>query len=149
MWDLSSPIRIEPESPALQGGFLTTGPPVKVKVAQVCPTLCNPWTIQSMNSPGQNTGVGNHSLLQGIFPAQGSNSGLLYCRQILYQLNHQGCQGFHWTTREILKLNFKKIMLLSCLLASLSLTLCSFFSLSPSFILPHNVFLCKRSYVFW
>ena len=42
------------------------------------------------NSPGQNTGVGNRSLLQGIFPAQGSNPGLLHCWRILYQLSHQG-----------------------------------------------------------
>ena len=41
------------------------------------------------NSPGQNTGVGSHSLLQGTFPAQGSNPGLPHCRQILYQLNHK------------------------------------------------------------
>ena len=44
----------------------------------------------SWNSPGQNTGVGSISLLQGIFPIQGSNPGLLNCRQILYQLSHQG-----------------------------------------------------------
>ena len=42
------------------------------------------------NSPGQNTGVGNCSLRQGIFPTQGSNPGLLHCRRILYQLSHQG-----------------------------------------------------------
>ena len=42
------------------------------------------------NSPGQNTGVGSHSFLQGIFPTQGSNPGLLHCRQILYQPSHQG-----------------------------------------------------------
>ena len=42
------------------------------------------------NSPGQNTGVGSLSLLQGIFPTQGSNPGLSYCRQILYQLSYQG-----------------------------------------------------------
>ena len=41
------------------------------------------------NSPGQNTGVGSLFLLQGIFPIQGSNSGLLHCRQILYQLSHK------------------------------------------------------------
>ena len=41
--------------------------------------LYSPW-----NSPGQNTGVGGLSLLQGIFPSQGSNPGLLHCRQILY-----------------------------------------------------------------
>ena len=42
------------------------------------------------NSLGQNTGVGSLSLLQGIFPTQGSNPGLPHCRQILYQLSHQG-----------------------------------------------------------
>ena len=42
------------------------------------------------NSPGQNTGVGSLSLLQRIFPAQGSNPGLPHCRQILYQLCHKG-----------------------------------------------------------
>ena len=47
--------------------------------------LCSP-----RNSPGQNTGVGSLSLLQGIFPTQGSKSGLPYCRRILYQLSHKG-----------------------------------------------------------
>ena len=42
------------------------------------------------NSPGHNTGVGSHSFLQGIFPTQRLNPGLLHCRQILYQLSHQG-----------------------------------------------------------
>ena len=46
--------------------------------------LYSPW-----NSPGQNTGVGSLSLLQGIFPSQGSNPGLLHCRRILYQLSHK------------------------------------------------------------
>ena len=43
-----------------------------------------------LNSPGQNTGVGSLSLLQGIFPTQGSNPGLPHCKQILYQLSHKG-----------------------------------------------------------
>ena len=47
--------------------------------------LQSPW-----NSPGQNTGVGLLSLLQGIFPTQGSNLGLPRCRWILYQLSHKG-----------------------------------------------------------
>ena len=47
--------------------------------------LCSPW-----NSPGQNTGVCSLSLLQGIFPTQGSNSGLLHCRQVPHQLSQQG-----------------------------------------------------------
>ena len=46
--------------------------------------LC-PW-----DSPGKNIWVGSQSLLQGIFPTQGSNPGLLHCRQILYRLSHQG-----------------------------------------------------------
>ena len=46
--------------------------------------LYSPW-----NSPGQNTGVGSLSLLQGIFPVQGLNPGL-HCRRILYQLSHKG-----------------------------------------------------------
>ena len=44
----------------------------------------------SWNSPGQNTGVGSLSLLQGSFPTQGLNPGLPHCRQILYQLSHKG-----------------------------------------------------------
>ena len=47
--------------------------------------LYSPW-----NSPGQNTGVGSCSLLQGICLTQGLNAGLPHCRQILYQLSHQG-----------------------------------------------------------
>ena len=48
-------------------------------------SLRPPW-----NSPGQDTGVGSLSLLQGIFPTQGSNPGLLNCRWVLYQLNQEG-----------------------------------------------------------
>ena len=47
--------------------------------------LYSPW-----NSPGQNTGVGISSLLQGIFPTQGLNPGLPHCRRILYQWSYQG-----------------------------------------------------------
>ena len=48
------------------------------------------WTIQSMEFSGPNTGVGSHSILQGIFPTQRLNPGLLHCRWILYQLSHKG-----------------------------------------------------------
>ena len=54
--------------------YLTLGNPMDYKLARL---LC-PW-----NSPGKNTGVGSHSLLQG------SNPGLLHFRQILYHLSHQ------------------------------------------------------------
>ena len=47
--------------------------------------LC-PWDFT-----GKNTGVGCHFLLQGIFPAQESNPGLLHCRQILYRLRYGYC----------------------------------------------------------
>ena len=47
--------------------------------------LDSPW-----NSPGQNTGMGSLSLLQGSFPIQGLNAGLPHCRHILYQLSHKG-----------------------------------------------------------
>ena len=54
--------------------------------------LCDPMDctrlLCSWDSPGKDTGVDCHFLLQGIFPAQGSNPGLLHCRQTLYHLSH-------------------------------------------------------------
>ena len=64
-------------------------------VAQLCPTLCDPMDCSLSSSfvhgdsPGKNTGVGCHTLLQGIFPAQGSNLGLQHFRKILHHLSHQ------------------------------------------------------------
>ena len=58
--------------------------------------LYSPW-----NSPGQNTGVGSFSLLQGIFPTQGLNPGLPHCRQILYQLSYQGSPKYHRASLKI------------------------------------------------
>src|SRR5574340_1223802 len=65
--DLPNP-GIKPRSPTLQADSLPAEPPGKPK----------------------NTEVGSLSLLQGIFPTQGSNPGLLHCRWILYQLSYQG-----------------------------------------------------------
>ena len=65
-------------------------------VAQLCLTLCDPMDCSPPgssvhgDSPGKNTGVGCHALLQGIFPTQGLNSGLPHCKQILYHLSHKG-----------------------------------------------------------
>ena len=68
---------------------------VKLLAIQSCLTLCNP---MDGNPPGSSVhgilqarilGVGCHSLLQGIFPTQGSNLGLSHCRQNIYHLNHQ------------------------------------------------------------
>ena len=57
--------------------------------------LC-PWDF-----PGKSTGVGCHFLLQRIFPTQGSNLGLLHCRQMLYHLSHQGRQALYTKTLEM------------------------------------------------
>ena len=59
--------------------------------------LYSPW-----NSLGQNTGVGSLSLLQGIFPTQGSNLGLPHCRQILYQPSHKGNLSYKTSRKEML-----------------------------------------------
>ena len=65
-------------------------------VTQSCPTLCDPMycSLPSSSvhgdSPGKNTGVDCHALLQGIFSTQGYNPGLLCCGWILYHLSHQG-----------------------------------------------------------
>ena len=67
---------------------------MKVKVAQLCPTLCDPYS--PWDSPGQNTGVGSLSFLQRIFLTQESNQGLLHCRLILYQLSYQGSPVDQW-----------------------------------------------------
>ena len=48
------------------------------------------WLLCLWDSLGKNTGVGIHFLLQGNFLTQGSNPGLLHCRQVLYCLSHQG-----------------------------------------------------------
>ena len=71
-------------------------------VAQLCPTLLQPhglWPTRLLcpwDSPGKNTGVGCHFLLQGMFPTQGSNPGLLHCRQsLLSEPPGEPSTGFH------------------------------------------------------
>ena len=88
---------IEPTSlmsPAFASGFFTTTTTRGVYESKShsvmsdplwCYGLYSPW-----NSPGQNPGVGNFSLLQGIFSTQRSNQSLQHCRWILYQLSHKG-----------------------------------------------------------
>ena len=61
------------------------------------------------NSPGQNTGVDSLSILQGFFPTQGQNPGLLHCRQILYQLNHKQ-SPLHFTSKVSLDVSQGKKM---------------------------------------
>ena len=63
-----------------------------VKGTQLCPTLCDPldYTVHGILQARILGWMDSRSLLQGIFPTQGSNPGLPYCRQILYQLSHKG-----------------------------------------------------------
>ena len=103
--------RFEPtslKSPVLAGRFITTSAAWETPISCVCvcvlvtesdmsqcltlwphglqPTrLLYPW-----NYPSKNTGGGCHFILQGIFPTQGSNLGLLDCIQAFYCLSHQG-----------------------------------------------------------
>ena len=64
---------------------------------QLCgPMDCSPpGSSVHGDSPGKNTGVGCHALLQGIFPNQGSNPGLPHCRLILYQLSQQAGPAYN------------------------------------------------------
>ena len=69
---------------------------VKVKSLSRVRLFATPWPVTCTrplcpwDSPGKNTGVGFHFLLQGIFLTQGLNPGLPHCRQTLYPLSHQG-----------------------------------------------------------
>ena len=86
--------------------------------------LYSPW-----NFPGQNTGVNSLSLLQGIFPNQGSNPGLLHCRWILYQLSH-----VNYTSKQ--NLNQQLNLSLATELAAAV----------GSALIPDHSYRCRRSY---
>ena len=89
----------------IAGGFFTVWATMKPKntevgavlclVTQLCPTICDTMDCGPQgfpaygDSPGKNNGVGSLSLLQGIFPTQGSNPGLQHYRRILHHLSHQ------------------------------------------------------------
>ena len=76
-----------------------TLPDIRViaKVTQSCLTLCDHMDCGPWHSPGQNIEVGSLSLLQGIFPTQGSNPGLPHFWQNLYQLSHLIALNKLWT----------------------------------------------------
>ena len=78
LWMVTAALKLK-DACSLEGKLWATWK--KMKGAQLCLTLCDPMDY----SPGQNTRVGSLSLLQGIFPTQGSNLSLLLGRWILYQ----------------------------------------------------------------
>ena len=111
---------------------------VVVLAAQSCPALCDAMDCIACRAPlsmefsMQNTGVGSHFVLQGIFTSQGLNLGLLICRQILYHLSHQGnpMQGC--------------VVLCCVLVAQSCLTLCDPMDCSPPGSSVHEIFQARR-----
>ena len=99
MWDLNSLTRDQTCVPCIGRQILNHWTTREVKRSE---TLSHVWLFVTpmelwparllcpWNSPGKNTGVGSHSLPQGIFPIQGSNPGLPHCRRSLYRPSHQG-----------------------------------------------------------
>ena len=89
-----------------------------LSVAQLCLTLCNcldfglPDSFVHGDSPGKNIGMGCHALLQGIFPNQGLNPGLLHCRQILYHLRNQGSPSIRLNCQNLIIFTYKSHILL-------------------------------------
>ena len=81
LWMVTAALKLK-DACSLEGKLWATWK--KMKGAQLCLTLCDPMDY----SPGQNTRVGSLSLLQGIFPTQGSNPSL-HCMWIPYQLSHK------------------------------------------------------------
>ena len=72
---------------------------LSVQIPWLTRLLC-PWGL-----PGKNTGVGCHFLLQGTVHTQGSNPGLLPCRQTLYPLSHQGSHHFFLYIHSVIVFN--------------------------------------------
>ena len=80
--------------------------------------FATPWLLHPWNFPGKRIGMGCYFLLQGIFPTQGSNSSLPYCRQMLYHLSHQGslvaqscpnlCDPMDCTHQALLSMQFSR-----------------------------------------
>ena len=107
--------------------------------------LLRPW-----DSPGKSTGVDCHSLLQGIFPTQGSNPGHLNCRQILYRLSYRKDQVAFSSAQSLSRVRLFATPWIAAHQASLSITnsrsslrLKSIESVMPSshLILCHPLFL--------
>ena len=79
--------------------------------------LATPWEAARLlcpwNSPGKNTGVGSHSLLQGIFLTQGSNPNLMHCKCIFTVWATKSMMRYHLTS--VRMTIFKKARKSKCL----------------------------------
>ena len=111
--------------------------------------LYSPW-----NSPGQNTGVVSSSLLQRIFPTQGSNPGLPHCRHTFYCLSHHGSPFSNMNVDIFLSflplyhLPFSPCLILTQLLLS-SFSPSLFFSLYPFPYLPSFLPSFSSAGIYW
>ena len=88
----------------LAGLIQPPGSSLNYKSESVSPSVLSDSLRQSIEFSRPDTRVGSRSLLQGIFPNQGSNPGLQHCRQILYQLSHKG-------SSKITKGRFKQLLI--------------------------------------
>ena len=106
-------------------------------VAQLYPILCDPMDYSLPgssvhgDSPGKNTGMGCPALLQGIFPTQGLNPGLLHCRQILYHLSHQG--------RPLTLTSLDKCLFSECIKSLLCMPVCQVTSVVSDSLWHHGL----------
>ena len=108
---------------------------LKVLITQSYLTLCDPLDCSPPGSSVQGIlqtripGVSCHSLLQGIFPSQGSNLGLLHCRQILYHLSYYTNRDNTIPDTDFSSLFVSKGNLYKCLLTKATILLCWHYAL--------------------
>ena len=88
---LNAPLRERSEFPCIHRGCVSSS---ESESHSVVSDSLRPHGLSPLNYPGKNTAMGRLSLLQGMFPNQGSNPGLPLCRWILYQLSHREVQEY-------------------------------------------------------
>ena len=116
------------------------------------PMDCSPTGLLCpLDFPGKNSGVGSHSLLQGIFPTQGLNSGLLHCRPILYYLSYQGSlwaslcvPNVHTATMDYIVLANWSQLENEYVVRGSATVLCPYVDLKP-FVLSEKYYFCPHS----
>ena len=122
-------------------------------VSQLCLTLCNPMDSSLPGSsvpflpgnfPGKNTGMGCHALLQGIFPTQESNPGLLHCRRIFLHLSYEERHSNEYSGLISFRIDWFGLLTLQGTLKSLL----QHHSLKAS-ILQHPAFFCCWWWWWW
>ena len=113
----------------LFGKIFTKKPMISVSHSVVSDSFVTPWTVacqtpRPWNFPGNNTTI-SFSRGQGIFPTQGSNLGLLNCRQIIYCLSYQGTNYYLWCLG---RFSFFSYTFLSCSFFKI-INICYFYNL--------------------